>query len=63
MEKKIVIWLTEKFDSNVAKLKISNYASSLSLNATAYANVDDGVIYRLMSSQNSTTLTLVSIKK
>ena len=55
--KKIVIWLTENFNSNVAKLKISNYASSLTLNSTVYANdqywainIDDGVIYRIMSS-------------
>ena len=57
--KKIVIWLTESFNSNVAKLKISNYSSSLTLNSTVYANdqywtlnIDDGVIYRLMSSPN-----------
>ena len=57
--KKIVLWLTEDFSSNVAKLKISNYSSSLTLNSTVYANdqywtlnIDDGVIYRLMSSPN-----------
>ena len=57
--KKIVIWLTESFNSNVAKLKISNYSSTLILNSTVYANdqywtlnIDDGVIYRLMSSTN-----------
>ena len=57
--KKIVIWLTENFNSNVAKLKVSNYSSSLTLNSTVYANdqywtlnIDDGVIYRLMSSPN-----------
>ena len=59
MEKKIVTWLTEDFSSNVTKLKISNYSSSLTLNSTVYANdqywtlnIDDGVIYRLMSSPN-----------
>ena len=57
--KKIVIWLTESFNSNVAKLNISNYSSTLTLNSTVYANdqywtlnIDDGVIYRLMSSPN-----------
>ena len=57
--KKIVIWLTEDFSSNVTKRKISNYSSSLTLNSTVYANdqywtlnIDDGVIYRLMSSPN-----------
>ena len=57
--KKIVIWWTEDFNSNVTKLKISNYSSSLTLNSTVYANdqywtlnIDDGVIYRLMSSPN-----------
>ena len=57
--KKIVIWLTESFNSNVAKLKISNYSGTLTLNSTVYANdqywtlrIDDGVIYRLMSSPN-----------
>ena len=57
--KKIVIWLTESFNSNVAKLKVSNYSSTLTLNSTVYANdqywtlnIDDGVIYRLMSSPN-----------
>ena len=55
----IVIWLTESFNSNVAKLNISNYSSTLILNSTVYANdqywtlnIDDGVIYRLMSSPN-----------
>ena len=59
MEKKIVTWLTEDFSSNVTKLKISNYSSSLTLNSTVNANdqywslnIDDGVIYRLMSSPN-----------
>ena len=57
--KKIVTWLTEDFSSNVTKLKISNYSSSLTLNSTVNANdqywslnIDDGVIYRLMSSPN-----------
>ena len=57
--KKIVIWLAENFSSNVTKVKISNYSSSLTLNSTVYANdqywtlnIDDGVIYRLMSSPN-----------
>ena len=57
--KKIVIWLTESFNSNVAKLNISNYSSTLTLNSTVYANdqywtlnIDDGIIYRLMSSPN-----------
>ena len=57
--KKIVIWLTESFNSNVAKLNISNYSSTLTLNSTVFANnqywtlnIDDGVIYRLMSSPN-----------
>ena len=59
MGKKIVIWLTESFNSNVAKLNISNYSSTLTLNSAVYANdqywtlnIDDGVIYRLMSSRN-----------
>ena len=57
--KKIVIWLTESFNSNVAKLKISNYSGTLTLNSTVYANdqywtlrIGDGIIYRLMSSPN-----------
>ena len=57
--KKIVIWLAENFSSNVTKVKISNYSSSLTLNSTVYANdqywtlnIDDGVIYRLMFSPN-----------
>ena len=45
--KKIVIWLTEDFNSNVTKLKISNYSSSLTLNSTVYANDQYWTLKRL----------------
>ena len=34
--KKIVIWLTENFNANITKAKISNYSSILSLQSVHY---------------------------
>ena len=55
--KKIVIWLTENFDTNVAKVKISNYSSTLTIPAVQYNvnqrwkfTAEDGVISKLMYS-------------
>ena len=55
----IVIWLTENFDSNVTKVSISNYSSTLTIPAVQYnANqrwkftTEDGVLIRLMYSPN-----------
>ena len=55
--KKIVIWLTENFDTNVTKVKISNYSSTLTIPVVQYnANqrwkftAEDGVISKLMYS-------------
>ena len=55
----IVLWLTENFDTNVTKVKISNYSGTLTIPAVYY-NVNqrwkfttaDGVLYRLMYSPN-----------
>ena len=56
---KIVLWLTEKFDTNVTKVKISNYSSTITIPAVQ-CNVnkrwkfttEDGELNRLMFSPN-----------
>ena len=56
-DKTVVLWLAASFNSNTTKLKISNYSSSITLNAVQY-NVNqkwdfltkDGEIYKLMYS-------------
>ena len=56
---KIVLWLTEKFDTNVTKVKISNYSSTITLPAVQYNvnqrwkfTTEDGVLNKLMYSPN-----------
>ena len=51
----IVLWLTENFDTNVTKVKISNYSSTLTIPAVQYNvnqrwkfTTEDGVLIRLM---------------
>ena len=55
----IVLWLTENFDSNVTKVKISNYSSTLTIPAVQYNvnqrwkfTTEDGVLNKLMYSPN-----------
>ena len=55
--KRIVLFLTENFDSNITKFKMSNYSSTLTIPSVHYSNdqywkftTDDGVLYRIMSS-------------
>ena len=57
--KKIVIWLTENFNSNITKAKISNYNSILSLPIVRYTNeqefvftTEGGVLSKIMYSPN-----------
>ena len=57
--KKIVIWLTENFNSNITKAKISNYNSILSLPIVRYTNEQEfvfttqgGVLCKIMYSSN-----------
>ena len=57
--KKIVLWLTENFDTNVTKVKISNYSSTLTIPAVQYNvnqrwkfTTEDGVLNKLMYSPN-----------
>ena len=57
--KKIVLWLTENFDANITKVKISNYSAILSLQSVRYTNqqrftfnTEDGVISKIMFSPN-----------
>ena len=57
--KKIVIWLTENFNSNITKVKISNYSAILSLETVRYSNTQsfsffsrDGLISKIMFSPN-----------
>ena len=55
----IVLWLTENFDANITKVKISNYSSTITIPAVHY-NVnqrwkfatEDGVLNKLMYSPN-----------
>ena len=56
---KIILWLTENFNSNITKVKISNYSAILSLQTVRYSNekyfafrTEDGVISKLMFSPN-----------
>ena len=56
---KIVLWLTENFDTNVTKVKISNYSSTLTIPAVQYNvnqrwkfTTEDGELNRLMFSPN-----------
>ena len=55
----IVLWLTENFDSNVTKVKISNYSATLTIPAVQYNvnqrwkfTTEDGVLNKLMYSPN-----------
>ena len=55
----IVLWLTENFDTNVTKVKISNYSSTLTIPAVQYNvnqrwkfTTEDGVLQKLMYSSN-----------
>ena len=57
--KKIVLWLTENFDTNVTKVKISNYSSTITIPAVQYNvnqrwkfTTEDGVLKKLMYSPN-----------
>ena len=57
--KKIVLWLTENFNSNITKVKISNYSAILSLPIVRYTieqefvfTTEDGVLNKLMYSPN-----------
>ena len=57
--KKIVLWLTENFNSNITKVKISNYSAILSLPIVRYTNeqefvftTQDGILSKIMFSQN-----------
>ena len=59
MEKKIVLWLSENFDTNVTKASISNYSSTLTIPAVHYCTsqrwtftTEDGELNRLMFSPN-----------
>ena len=54
-----VIWLTENFSSNVTKVKISNYSSTLTIPAVRYTfeqwfefTTENGVLNKLMFSPN-----------
>ena len=56
---KIVLWLTENFNTNVTKAKISNYSSTLTIPAVHYNvnqrwnfTTEDGELIRLMYSPN-----------
>ena len=57
--KKIVLWLTENFDTNVTKVKISNYIATITIPAVQYNvnqrwkfTTEDGVLNKLMYSPN-----------
>ena len=57
--KKIVLWLTENFNANITKVKISIYSAILSLPSVRYSNkqnfafrTNDGVISKIMFSSN-----------
>ena len=57
--KRIVLWLTENFDTNVTKVKMSNYSGTLSIPAVHYNvnqrwkfTTEDGVLNKLMYSPN-----------
>ena len=44
--KKIVLWLTENFNSNITKVKISNYSAILSLQSVRYSNEQEFFFYK-----------------
>ena len=55
----IVLWLTENFDANATKVKISNYSATLTIPAVQYNvnqrwkfTTEDGVLNKLMYSPN-----------
>ena len=57
--KRIVLWLTENFDSHVTKVKISNYSETITIPAVLYNvnqrwkfTTEDGVLNKLMYSPN-----------
>ena len=57
--KKIVLWLAETFDTNVTKVSISNYSSTLTIPAVHYSvnqrrkfTTEDGELNRLMFFRN-----------
>ena len=57
--KRIVLWLTESFDTNVTKVKISNYSGTITIPAVHYNvnqrwkfTTEDGVLNKLMYSPN-----------
>ena len=57
--KRIVVWLAEKFSSNVTKVKISNYSSTITMPAVQYSTfqyfeftTEGGVLNKLMLSKN-----------
>ena len=57
--RKIVIWLAENFSSNVTKVKISNYNSTITISAVRYTNEQEfeftnegGVLSKIMFSPN-----------
>ena len=57
--KRIVLWLTENFDVNVTKVKISNYSATLTIPAVQYNvnqrwkfTTEDGVLNKLIYSPN-----------
>ena len=57
--RKIVIWLAENFSSNVTKVKISNYSSTITISAVLYTNeqefeftTEDGVLSKILFSPN-----------
>ena len=57
--KKIVLWLTENATTNVTKVSISNYSSTLTLNSSSHSNkqnfkfrIKGGVISKFMFSPN-----------
>ena len=57
--KRIVLWLTESFDTNVTKVKISNYSETITIPAAHYNvnqrwkfTTEDGVLIKLMYSPN-----------
>ena len=59
MNKFLILWLTEHFDTNVTKVKISNYSSTITIPAVQYNvnqrckfTTEDGELNSLMFSPN-----------
>ena len=59
MEKNIVLWLTENYNTNVTKAAISNYSSTLTIPSVHYSvnqlwnfTTEDGELNKLMFSPN-----------